>query len=96
MNKDIIISGKELALHLTLSNPANTVFTNGYENIIKSSSYSYISLHLALTGKYKKDTIVYLLKAIKHHFLFVFSRRFFATIKHLIFTYLNVWHKRIF
>jgi glycosyltransferase involved in cell wall biosynthesis len=87
MNKDILINGKELALHLTLSNPANERFTKGNEGIIKSSSYSYISLHLALTGKYKKETIIYLFKAIRHHFSFLFSRRFFATIKHLILTY---------
>lgn len=87
MNKDILISGKELALDLTLSNPSNDSFTKGHEDIIKSSSYSYIALHLALTGKYKKDTLIYLFKAIKYHFFYLFTRRFLATIKHLIFTY---------
>lgn len=49
----------------------------------KSSCYSYISLHLALTKKYKKDSLVYLLKAIKENKSFVFSRRFLAIVKHL-------------
>jgi len=87
MNKDVLINGKELALHLTLSNPANEKFTKGHEGVIKSSSYGYISLHLALTGRYKKEAIVYLLKAAKYHFSYLFTRRFLATIKHLILTH---------
>jgi glycosyltransferase involved in cell wall biosynthesis len=87
MNKDILINGKKLALHLTLSNRTNDIYTRGHEGKIKSSSYSYISLHLALTGKHKGETIIYLLKATKHHFFYLFTRRFLATIKHLIFTY---------
>ncbi|MEO8762039.1 MAG: hypothetical protein ABI388_11165, partial [Bacteroidia bacterium] len=87
LNKDVLINGKELALKLTLSNPLNAKFIVGHEGIVKSSSYSYISLHLALTGKYKKETIIYTYKAIKNNTAFLFTRRFFATIKHLIFTY---------
>ncbi|MFN4234273.1 MAG: glycosyltransferase family 2 protein [Bacteroidia bacterium] len=53
-------------------------------HLFKCSCYTYISLHLALTGKHKKDTLYYLLKGIKENPSFIFQRRFFAILKHLL------------
>ncbi|MEO9258236.1 MAG: glycosyltransferase family 2 protein [Crocinitomicaceae bacterium] len=51
----------------------------------KASCYTYISLHLALTKKYKIESIKYLWKGIISSPSFIFQRRFLAIIKHLLF-----------
>lgn len=53
-------------------------------NKIFSHTYSYIALH-AILKQSKKIAIKYLFKAIKQSPSFIFKRRFFAIIKHLIF-----------
>lgn len=50
----------------------------------KCSCYTYIALHLALTGKYKKDAFIYLIKGLKENPLFIFQRRFLAILKYLL------------
>ncbi|MGZ3885400.1 MAG: glycosyltransferase family 2 protein [Bacteroidia bacterium] len=47
------------------------------------SCASYISLHLALTGQYRKEAFRYLVKSIRISPAFIFKKRFFAIIKHL-------------
>lgn len=54
-------------------------------NKFKASCYTYISLHLALTKKYKIETIKYLWKGVISSPSFIFQRRFLAIIKHLLF-----------
>lgn len=85
--KDTLISGKELSLQLILHNPQSKRYVEGHEHIMRSACYSYIALHLALTGRYKREAISYTVKALIHDISFSTSRRFFAIIKHLSFTY---------
>lgn len=53
-------------------------------HLFKCSCYTYIALHLALTGKYKKDAFTYLIKGLRVNPLFIFQRRFLAILKHLL------------
>ena len=65
----------------------NETVTNYYKfsiNKFKSSCYTYIALHLALTKKHKREAINYLLKGLKEDGLIIFSKRFYAILKHLI------------
>jgi hypothetical protein len=50
----------------------------------RSSCESYIALHLALTGNHKKAALHHLKKAFSCDAGIVFSRRFYAILKHLI------------
>ena len=56
-----------------------------HEFKITESVYSYISLHVALSKKSKMIAIRYLYKSIVASPRFLFKKRFFAIIKHLIF-----------
>ncbi|HTA61907.1 MAG TPA: glycosyltransferase [Bacteroidia bacterium] len=87
INKDVLIERQKVFLDLILSNHSLKKFITGYEYKLKSNSYSYIALHLALTGKYKKTSLVYLLKAIQTNYLIIFNKRFFAIIKHILLTH---------
>jgi len=55
-----------------------------YRSIIYSEAYSYVSLHLVLSGN-KKDGFSYLLKAFIKRPALVFRKRFWAILKHLFF-----------
>lgn len=85
--KEMLITGKELSLQLILQNPQSKKYVEGHEHIMRSACYSYIALHLALTGHYKREAISYTIKALINDLSFSTSRRFFAIIKHLSFTY---------
>jgi len=68
----------------------NQDIVHTYKNklhLFRCSCYTYISLHLALSGKYKSTSFYYLLKGIIENPLFIFQRRFFAIIKHIILTW---------
>jgi hypothetical protein len=54
------------------------------EKTILSSCESYMALHLALTGKYRKEAMRHLKTAFRWKADIVFSRRFYAVLKHLI------------
>ncbi|MBS1634831.1 MAG: glycosyltransferase [Bacteroidetes bacterium] len=88
-NRDVsgLILCKEISLEIVFSNPASREYIRGHEGQVIASSYSYISLHMALTGQLKLQAISYTLKAIKSDPAYLFTRRFLATIKHLLFTY---------
>jgi len=82
---DRLINRKELMLVYLFSNKLINSNLLKHKKILKAGAYSYISLHIALSKKSKKIALKYLFKAIKQSPLFIFKRRFFATIKHLIF-----------
>lgn len=86
MDKQVLIMGKETALHAILSNGLNQHFIKGQEHKVRSSAYSYIALHLALSGKHKRSSLRYLGKSFRANKSIVLSRRFLAIVKHLIFT----------
>ena len=80
-----LVSRKELMLHYLLSNNLINKKLLKFKNQLKTGAYSYISLHVALSKQSKKIALKYLFKAIKQSPMFIFKRRFFAIIKHLIF-----------
>jgi glycosyltransferase involved in cell wall biosynthesis len=49
-----------------------------------ASCESYMALHLALTGKYRNEALQHLRSAFRWKMKIVFSRRFYATLKHLL------------
>ena len=82
---DKLIKRKELMLHYLFSNKLINSKLLKYKKILKAGAYSYISLHIALSKQSKKIALKYLFKAIMQSPLFIFKRRFFAILKHLIF-----------
>lgn len=86
-NKEALISKQKVFLESILTNPILKKFIKGNENKIKSNSFSYISLHLALTGKHKKTAVTYLLRSFKNNNKMIFSKRFFVIIKCLLLNY---------
>lgn len=83
-NKDKLILRFEVFMKSILS---NTSIISYYQNDIskfKASCYSYISLHLALTGQHKSMARTYLYKSIKASPSFVFKKRFFAILRRII------------
>ena len=85
ININNLIKRKELMLHYLFSNKLINSKLLKYKRILKTGAYSYISLHIALSKQSKKTALKYLFKAIKLSPIFIFKRRFFAIIKHLIF-----------
>tara|TARA_B100001093_G_scaffold468498_2_gene488530 strand:+ start:1558 stop:2448 length:891 start_codon:yes stop_codon:yes gene_type:complete len=82
---DKLIKRKELMLHYLFSNKLINSKLLKYKKILKTGAYSYISLHIALSKQSKKIALKFLFKAIKQSPIFIFKKRFFAIIKHLIF-----------
>lgn len=83
-DKNKLIKRVSTFINLVLSNKNITQKYYSQLHLFKCSCYTYISLHLALTGKYKKDTLKYLLKGLKENPLFIFKRRFWAILKYLL------------
>lgn len=84
INKNNLIKRVESFLKYVLGNPAISAYYKGKMNRFLSGCHSYISLHLALSGKYKLSSVKYLLLAVKEYPASVFKRRFAAIIKHLL------------
>ena len=80
-----LITRKELMIHYLFSNKLIASRLLKYKKILKAGAYSYVSLHIALSKKKKTTAIKYLLKSIQASPFFIFKRRFFVIIKHLIF-----------
>lgn len=85
MEVDKLIVRKEIFLREIFSNKLILKYYSNYSNRIKSQVFSYIALHVSLTKKDRSISIKYLFKSIFQYPFFVFSKRFFAIIKHLIF-----------
>ncbi len=85
MEVDKLIIRKEIFLREVFSNKLILAFYSKYSNRIKSQVFSYIALHVSLTKRNRSISIKYLFKALLQYPFFVFSKRFFAIIKHLIF-----------
>lgn len=84
-NKDNLLLRFQTFLSIVESNMNVLDFYSERLAELRSSCYSYISLHLALTKKYKLESFKYLMKAIVEHPFCIFKRRFLAILKHLIF-----------
>lgn len=78
-----LIKRKELMLDLIKNNRAFQEKYSELMNKIEVNAYSYISLHLALI-KNRKAAFTYLLKSLSKSPGFIFEKRFWAILKHLI------------
>lgn len=81
--KDVLIERVRLLVRYVKSNPAVVSYYKADFRKFESSCYSYVALHLSLTGKHKRETIKFLAKSIYKLPASLFHRRFFAIIKHL-------------
>ena len=84
VNKEGLIKRMEVLLKYVKEN--DSVMRVHGRNFYKleASCYSYVSLHLALTKKYRKDAMHYLLKTLRIDPYFLFEKRFFGILKHLL------------
>lgn len=82
-NKKKLIVRKKLMLNYAIKDPDITKYYSNKINVLRENTYSYISLHLAMS-KNKKESIKFLGKALNSRFLFIFSKRFLAILKYLI------------
>ncbi len=84
INKEALIKRKELMLKLALEDSHIKNFYKEQLTQLKLNTYSYIALHLIM-AKEKKTGVNFLKRAVRTDFNFIFSKRFLATIKHLLF-----------
>jgi glycosyltransferase involved in cell wall biosynthesis len=84
IDRDKLIARQTLFLELVLNNRDLVPFIGRHRHRVQSNSFSYIALHLVISGKYKTDVMRYTLKAVGHDYTFLTKRRFFAIVKHLI------------
>ncbi len=82
--KDKLIQRIEKFMQYILNNADIIEYYKDRLPSFRSSCYTYISLHIALTKKHKKTSVYYLIKGLIEKPLFIFQRRFFAIIKHLL------------
>jgi len=85
IDADKLITRKELMLKYLFSNKVIAGKLLIFKRTLKTGAFSYVALHIALSKQSKKKALKYLFKAIVESPLFIFKRRFFAIIKHLIF-----------
>jgi glycosyltransferase involved in cell wall biosynthesis len=83
-NEDKLILRLDIFMQSILSNSVITSYYHKYISQFKASCFSYVSLHLALTGKNKKMARTYLFKSINASPSFIFKKRFFAILKRII------------
>lgn len=84
MNKEKLIIRFSTLVESLMKNKKFVEKFGRYKNNLLANNYTYISLHIALAGNYKSDTIKYLTKAIIKKPQLILSKRFLAIIKHLI------------
>lgn len=82
--KDNLIARVISFKDLVLQNRAIVNYYNGKMHLFEESCLTYISLHLALTKKYRLSALNYMFKGILKNPLFIFKRRFLAIVKHCI------------
>lgn len=83
-NPQKLLKRVETFMNYVLSNSDITTYYANQLHHFKASCYTYSALHLALTKKHKKTTLYYLFKGLKEKPTFIFYRRFWAILKHLL------------
>ena len=81
VNKDKLIARQEAFLKYLFSNEISAKKYAPFTKLIYSDVYTYIALHLAITKKYRKDVLIYIIKAFKFRPLVITRRRFWAILK---------------
>lgn len=83
-NQDKLILRFDIFMQSILSNSLIINYYHKHISQFKASCFSYVSLHLALTGKNKVMARTYLFKSIKESPSFLFKKRFYAILKRII------------
>ncbi len=83
-NVEPLIKRKLLMLELAMGNKSVMEHYGSAINTLCSSAYSYIALHIAMTGKSKVESIKWFWKSILANSSSIFTRRTLAIIKHLL------------
>jgi len=81
--KDKLISRKSLMLKYLFANESFMERFGKYKRKLKGNTYLYIALHLALSSKYKAESLGWLLKSLYVQPSSIFVRSFWGTLKHL-------------
>ncbi|MDQ3048360.1 MAG: glycosyltransferase [Bacteroidota bacterium] len=82
-DKEMLIEKTTLFMKLVLSNSEIVNYYSSQLSKFKSSCYSYIALHIALTKKDRSAAVRFLIKSFSDSPTVIFKRRFYATLKHL-------------
>ncbi|MFI5203016.1 MAG: glycosyltransferase family 2 protein [Flavobacteriales bacterium] len=85
MNKEKLIRRTEYLIKSLSSNDLFMKKFGQFMNVLKANNYSYISLHLALTGRNKVHVLKYLFCAMFSRPGFLLTRQFLAIAKHFFF-----------
>ncbi|WP_028981234.1 glycosyltransferase family 2 protein [Sporocytophaga myxococcoides] len=80
---EILVNRFELFFEVVSNNKDILAFYGNRINKLKASSYTYISLHLAISKRYRLKSIKYLLIGLLLDPLFLMKRRFYAILKYL-------------
>lgn len=83
IKKEALIGSAELIIRYVTNNVKVTQYFKGDIRKFKASCYSYVSLHLGLSGLYKKDSFIYLMRSLRQWPGLIFQRRFLAIIRRL-------------
>lgn len=85
--KELLAKRLYLFLHyISQDEEFNNMYGN-YKSLLTSYANSYISLHIALSGKDKAASVKYLLKALSSNMNVIFTRRFYSIIFKILFKY---------
>lgn len=84
MNKEKLISRYNVLMECAMNDEKFISEFGRYKNMFTANGLSYISLHLSLTGKSRRDSLHFLFKALTRFPGFIFKKRFFAILKHLL------------
>ena len=83
IDPDKLIRNTEVIIEYLETDKSFLSYYKGSINYFYSNLYTFVTLILALTKRRRRDTIKYLLVALKYDFTVVFRRRFLASLKHL-------------
>ena len=84
-DKDKIIRRIELLKKYLFEDEAVQLRYGKYKKVVNSDLYTYLALHLAMTKEYSKEAIKYLALSFKAYPPVILTRRFYATIKNILF-----------
>ena len=79
-DKDVLIKRLNLFIKYVFNDDIFSTMFGRYKSLMIAHTYSYIALHISLTGKNKFTSLHYLIKAFGTNYSVVYSKRFYAVI----------------
>ena len=79
-DKDVLIERLNLFIKYVFNDNIFSTMFGRYKSLMIAHTYSYIALHISLTGKNKFTSLHYLIKAFGTNYSVVYSKRFYAVI----------------